>query len=153
MDNSNDRMYFDHLWKYFEIHANQRISLFRFYIAFFVFFITASGYLLIRFTFLGIFSEISAMALSLTFILITIIFQLLDNRNRQLIHYAEEGLENMEDQLFNNKDKCFKKEKEDKNSRIHHTTCFSIIYIFSYVFSFVLLLSSIIYLCCFGGSS
>ena len=146
---------FEHLWKYFEIHANQRISLFRFYIAFFSFFIAAAGALLLRFSFPGPFAEISAILVSIVFFIISLNFHLLDRRNRQLIHYAEDGLRSLESKCIDD-DECnlvrvFTKEKEEQDRRARHTSCFRSIYISAYSISGLLFLGTLIWLFCFSS--
>lgn len=136
----------EHAWNYFQIHANQRISLFRFYIVFFSIYVTGAGFLLVRFPYNRIFDELSAITISIAFIIITIMFQLLDLRNRQLIHYAERALRDIEKNFDNKIYRVFSKEFKDKihgNSRTGHTTCFSIIFICSYLVAVIFIIFAI----------
>ncbi len=152
---------FDHAWKYFELHANQRITLFRFYIIFLSLFTTGMIFLIIRFPLESIVHECSAIFISLFFIAATIIFWFLDTRNKNLIHHAEEALRKLEDNHFY---KCDKDTKADnlqckeinkfalfniENTKtkencdlLRHTFCFRAIYTLA-----------IIMACCFIGFS
>jgi len=141
----------NHATKYFEIHANQRITLFRFYIAFYTFFLAGSGFLAVRFAMPGIFAEVSGILISVFFIIITVVFHLLDRRNRQLIHYGEDALREIENKyLINNSDlskvKVFTRERldiYDKKSYISHTACFRTIYILAYVSAGILFVTAL----------
>ena len=73
---SDTRIVFDHAWQYFKLHANQRIMLIRFYVAFLGLFVIAAGFLMIRFSCEGVSAEISAFMLGIALIFITIIFWL-----------------------------------------------------------------------------
>lgn len=138
----------DYVWRYFEFHANQRILLFRFYIAIFVFFGSAIGFSFIRFYNPGKLAEITVIVSSLTFIILTLIFQLLDRRNCQLIEYSKNALRDIE--LFHNftpdSSRIFTKENldaNDKRSRISHKKCFSLIYSLAYVESMLAFFAAI----------
>lgn len=95
----------DHAWKYFEIHADQRIKLFNFYLVI----IAASGSALTYIlqnknqSLLGVF-------LGLFLIFVSYIFWKLDQRTSFLIKQAEKILKNLEKEydskyyLFSNED-------------------------------------------------
>ncbi len=128
----DDRLVFEHGWRYFELHANQRISLFRYYIIFFSLYVTGVGFLLIKSSNLPCKTENEFITIaSIIFILITIIFWLLDCRNRKLIHIAEASLRKFEDvHSLNLSFKIFTKEKKvSSNTWIRHTCCFSALFI------------------------
>lgn len=145
MTKKNEQLFWqEHAWKYFEIHANQRIVLFRYYIGIFIFFISAIGFLFIRFYQDGILSEISAFAASIIFIIITCIFRLLDLRNRELIHFGEDALREIESNLNSPiTNKIFIKEKL-KSTCTNHTKCFSALYNTAYIIASLVIVASII---------
>lgn len=62
--NSNDSNDKNFAWEYFELHANQRISLFRFYILIFSLYISTKGYLIMQFDKSSCSEEIIAIFLS-----------------------------------------------------------------------------------------
>lgn len=86
----------DHAWGYFSLHADQRISVFKMYLAIFALFITSSGFMVSRFPSATIAEEIIEIGMAMVFIFLTIIFYLLDKRNRCLIKMAEESLRDIE---------------------------------------------------------
>lgn len=133
----------DYIWKYFELHANQRIALFRYYMIFITIYIYGVGYLAVRFPGNGNDEELLAILISTVFIFITCTFRRLDLRNRQLIHYAEAALRYLEsnfksttminERSFNdvNEIKIFThefNEKYKKHSCTGHTDCFKRIF-------------------------
>ena len=78
----------DYAWKYFEFHANQRLTTFNFYIAVSGLVTTglvASFHKSIEVSYLGI-------ALGLLLVAFSYIFWNLDARNRLLVSYGEEAL-------------------------------------------------------------
>lgn len=126
-----------HLWDYFELHANQRIALFRFYTLILGLFITSSGFVLIRMPEnKSPFDEYMVAVLCVIFAFLTLIFQLLDGRNRQLIHYSEEMLGDFEKKCLCDESRVFTQEQKEKcngNNRIGHTACFLTLFIGSYI--------------------
>lgn len=138
---------FDHAWKYFELHANQRISLIRYFVILFSLYITTIGYLLIRFCHSGLTEELTTIIFSMVFIALTWIFKCLDARNRDLIHLAEEALRKSEAKHnFEENDCIFTKEMEYtyKNNSIRHTQCFLRIFQIACITSWFILLFSIL---------
>lgn len=139
-----------HLWSYFELHANQRITLFRYYTIILGLFITSAGVILIRYHQQSSMEEVTGIILSIVFFILTVSFYLLDQRNRQLIHYAEKSLREFENECLKNniftKESCvFSKEQDDKRdgkSCIGHSKCFLIIYCASSLVALSLLLFS-----------
>jgi len=145
--NKNNGDPFDHAWKYFELHATQRISLIRYFIAFFSLYVTAAGYMLIKFCQPDILEELAVLTLSIIFILLTIIFKLLDARNRDLIHLAEESLRKIEEKnKFDEAECIFKKEMEQtyRNDPVRHSRCFKWIFHIACITSWLLLLFSLL---------
>lgn len=137
---------YEHLWKYFQLHANQRISLIRYFIVFFTIYITGSGYLLVRFRFEGHIEEIAVIFFSIIFILITIEFKCLDSRNRELIHLAEDSLRKIEENSDLDKhERIFTKEKDFtyKSDSKRHTQCFKSIHNIAIIVAIALILFSL----------
>lgn len=86
--NTVEKDFGDYAWKYFEFHANQRLTTFNFYIAVSGLVTTglvASFHRDIEVPYLGI-------VLGLLLIAFSYIFWKLDARNRELVHYGEEAL-------------------------------------------------------------
>lgn len=148
----------DHAWKYFEFHANQRIVLLRFYIAILVFYSGAVGFLFIRFYQPGPLAEIAVIFLSIAFIILTIMFQLLDARNCQLFGYAKKALMSIESNFSpqNKALKIFTLEKvecDNGQSKTTHKMCFTAIYWLAYGTCIVAILVSIVSCCYFSRCS
>lgn len=144
-DNYDTGGYIEYIWKYFELHANQRIALFRFYVIFFTLFSYAIAHIIVAHG-----SRISSYVvatliciLSVLFLFITFIFWKLDSRNRTLVHYAEDFFEKYENK-FKSEDndpfrlnslsaiQVFTRERSDtKNGKsiCRHTFCFKCIFI------------------------
>ena len=108
----------DYAWNYFQLHANQRLTTFNFYIALSSLVTTglvASFHKDIRVPSLGI-------ALGLLLIAITLIFWRLDRRNRDLVHNGEKALKLLEERLSNEIAggdvlKLFANEEEETNDK------------------------------------
>lgn len=159
--NHNNKMpeenYRDIAWKYFKLHANQRITLFRFYIIFFSLFSVVIGHLISEFHFAPVHQELIVILLSVVFLLITIIFWCIDNRNRYLIHNAEDYFVKYEtkfttdgqdnrfiDQI--NKAAIFTIEENDKKNgkcNFRHTIFFRIIYFIGIILSIIFISFSV----------
>lgn len=109
--------YTEYVWKYFELHANQRVVLFRFYVIFFTVYVVATSHLVLEFDKTQDYEEFSVIFLSILFIFITWVFKMLDARNRNLIHNAEDFFKKLES---TNKfyDQDFMVEFKDENSEI-----------------------------------
>ena len=125
---------FQHAWKYFELHANQRISLFRYFIVFFSLFSTGMSYYLTNSK--GNF-HFSILIICILFICIIAIFWCLDERNRTLIHIAESSLRHLEkDDTYQIPYKIFNIEKRigrDSSYYLRHTICFRALYILAII--------------------
>jgi hypothetical protein len=120
----------NHAWRYFELHACQRISLIRYFVIVLSLYVTGSGYLIAKFKDKSCMEEEGVIFFSMIFIIISIIFWWLDNRNRKLIHIAEDSLREYE-QDSNLKDihKIFFREKNSSSCTIRHTFCFRALFI------------------------
>jgi len=103
-----------YLWKYFEFHANQRITLFKYYIIFISAYFYGTGYLVINFPSNSDIHEIALIGISVFIIIVTCIFRRLDNRNRQLVKYAEDYIVDYEKGVKGYL-KIFSKERDDAN--------------------------------------
>jgi hypothetical protein len=142
-DNCKNKLELDHAWRYFELHANQRISLFRYYVVIFSLYITGIGFMLIRFDHLvrssgkaSSVEEIFVIIFSAIFMIITLIFFHLDQRNRDLIHLSEDALVQLENNFnFTDEIKIFNREKvsSDNCSCYKHTKCFNSFFLLSII--------------------
>lgn len=132
---------FENAWKYFEIHASQRISLFRYYIIFLSLYVTVSGYFIIKFDKASNDEEIIVILFSIIFILISIVFWLIDARNRNLIKYAEKSLTQFEkENKWHISHKIFNKEKKMSSKCLFkHTFCFRIIFSMAIISSIIII--------------
>jgi hypothetical protein len=144
-EGASEERYRRTVWNYFKLHANQRIILFRFYIIFFSLFAIVIGHLISEFHFVSIYQEFIVIVLSIVFILVTVIFWLLDNRNRYFIHNAEAYFKKYEEKFINdpaastnrfidieNKASIFTQENNDSRDgkcTFRHTACFRFIYL------------------------
>jgi len=125
----------DHIWKHFELNAKQRISLFNYYVLFFSFF--AVGYYHIHDA--G-FKQLVFLVL-IMFIIITAIFHLLEERNKQLVESAVKELEEFEtNYLPKDKYKIFNRiTKESEHIKIRrHGFCYFAIFMVGYTLSVIL---------------
>lgn len=89
MDNKEYR---DQAWKYFEMHAKQRMTLFSFYITISTALVAAIGVLLNKRD-INVFLIIS---LGILMIVLSLVFWILDHRTRYFIHLAEKALRKIE---------------------------------------------------------
>ena len=130
--NSKDKdKLFQHAWQYFELHAIQRISLIKYYIGLYSLYITASGYIVFHDPIVASGDKFIVTILSIFIILITFVFYLLDQRNRDLIHLAEDSLKKYESDFgFERKHKIFNKEKDEaeEQQKFRHTHCFIMLF-------------------------
>lgn len=79
-------------WKYFELHANQRMTLFNFYITISTALVAGIGVLL---NFDKI-PTILIITLGILMIVFSLVFWILDNRTRYFIHLAERIIREIE---------------------------------------------------------
>lgn len=102
----NDKL-LDHAWKYFEIHSNQRITLFNYFLFIVAAFGTALG---------GIFQAPDkflpfGIGISFFICLVSVVFWKLDQRTALLIKQAERVLQNLENESLK-ENKIFETEQE-----------------------------------------
>ena len=129
----------DHAWKYFELHANQRISLIRFFIILLSLYVTGSAYLIAKINDKGCIEEYGVIFFSIGFFFITIIFWFLDSRNRKLIHIAECSLRKYEeDNIIQYRHKIFNREKDTSCYSIRHTHCFRALFVIAIISTFII---------------
>jgi hypothetical protein len=134
----------EYAWRYFELHANQRISLFRNFVFILTVYITGIGFLVVKFHDSSYIEEIAAIVLSLTFILVTIIFWLLDARNRHLVHIGEDSLKEYENSSAGNAEhKLFIQENKRSFCGLKHTYCFRILFGIAIAAASLVILSSL----------
>lgn len=122
----------NHAWRYFELHANQRISLVRFYVGLYSLYISASGYIIFHDDSFANGDRNIVLILSVLFLVITLIFYLLDQRNRDLIHFAEASLRRYEfDMGLKEPHNIFVIEERDalKKSKFRHSHCFNTLFL------------------------
>lgn len=119
----------DHAWRYFDLHACQRISLFRYYVILLSLYVTGSGFLFAKFNENTCLEEWGVIFFSIIFILITIVFWCLDGRNRKLIHLAEKSLRKHE--RVNCSEYTHRIFIREKNTPwlTKHTFCFRTLYV------------------------
>jgi len=102
-----------YLWGYFELHANQRISLFKFYLTITSLFYTGMGLLIWHLKKDGDLPVKVGVILCILFFISTIIFWLIDNRIRNLINYSEAALRKMEeDYILSSQFQIFREEEK-----------------------------------------
>jgi hypothetical protein len=142
MQNIKETM-INHSWRYFELHATQRISLIRYYIGIYSLYISACGYMLFHDAFLNSNDKYIIFALSILILIITTIFYLLDRRNRDLIHLAEESLRQYEFEMgFQNPHNIFTLEDvvSRQESKFRHTHCFNALFLVGIISALTLLM-------------
>ncbi len=134
--NQNDLKYKDqleitykHLWGYFELSATQRVSLFRYY----VIFLTAFG--------ASIYHTYHApsitILLSILFIIISVIFHLIEKRNNNLVGNARKGLRIFEKEMLDKKYRLFSSDKA--SCSIKHSHCYNSIFYLGYCISIAII--------------
>lgn len=129
----------DFIFKHFELHANQRINLFRFYSAFIVLYMYGIGYIANHLQNENYHEEAAGIIVSILFILITYIFKKLDQRNHDILNNSRKAICYLEKkyqyafipeidliniQVFN----CDKQQKEGCVQIVTHTQCFNLIF-------------------------
>lgn len=132
MAENKEDLRLNYAWRYFELHANQRISLIRYYIALYSLYISACGYIFVSPSLMSITGTKIIMSLSIIFMLLTFMFYLLDHRNRALIHFAEDSLRQYENEMgFHEPHNIFTIEKRDADSsnKFRHTDCFNMLFL------------------------
>lgn len=90
----------DYAWSYFQLHANQRISSFNFFVVIAALLTTGlAGTLKSDFE-----HHYMGVALALSLLVISFIFWKMDQRVRYLIKHAEEALKAIEEKWLSNED-------------------------------------------------
>ena len=119
----------DQLWKFFEVHASQRMSHFRFFIVMVSVFFAGIGVLSKENTYLLL------TLLSAFFLVTTFVFQSLDNRTRELLRLSEAHLVEYQSYLSGALDsKSVKIIEESNRSRtLSYTKSFRIMYAAAYI--------------------
>ena len=138
----------DYAWSYFQLHANQRISSFNFFVVLAALLTTGlAGTLKSEFKhdYVGVF-------LGLSLIVISFVFWKMDQRVRYLIKHAEKALKTIEEQWVRNEDSIgaeltlFGTEEEDSDRirdagswnpwqrHLSYAECFGAVYV---VFAFL----------------
>lgn len=107
--NDNKSMAFEHAWKYFEIHTQQRMTVFNFYIAIIGLLAAGSGVCLQQ----GGKYAYFAAVLGAFIIFMSFIFFKLDERVSSLIKNSEGALQELEDGFDNLSNVIFQKESSD----------------------------------------
>lgn len=117
---------YQHAWNYFQLHANQRISLFGYYIIFLSIFAAGAGTIIFKFRSREISAEILGIIIALLFIGITWIFILLDERNKDLLEIGKKKLIELE-KLWPDEDSQMLNRAEEKTTA-RHTTLLNIVF-------------------------
>ena len=136
-----------HAWDYFKLHANQRISLFKLYLAIASLFATGIGVLLWHLKDRGNFPEKVGIGICILFLLSTVIFWLIDLRIRSLIHCSEEAIRQIEDHYIELEKKnlylkIFCQEKRNRPCRLfRHTGLFSTLFTINILSCFYIIVS------------
>lgn len=121
-----------HAREYFGFHASQRISLFRYYIVLYTIYISGCGYFFTKTTDPNSHLPDLITPISIAFICITVLFYIIDNRNRQLIKLSEKALRSCEKELkFQDPRNIFTIEERtsSKSNKLRHTDCFIAFYL------------------------
>ncbi|MEG8267966.1 hypothetical protein MKR64_01270 [Acinetobacter baumannii] len=148
----------DHAWKYFEIHSNQRIQLFNFYLVIMAASGSALAYILQNKnqSILGIF-------LGLFLVFVSFIFWKLDQRTSFLVKQAEKILSNLEKEfnakyyIFSNESSDFSRVNDKSNifsKKYSYRVLFNATFIFTALLGVVFTIVSVfqffdVYLCTF----
>lgn len=138
------------IYKHFELHANQRINLFRFYSAFIVLYLYGIGYIATHLGTKNDHEEAAGIIVSILFMIITYIFKNLDQRNHDILKISKEAICYLETKYKLPKDalkiiQVFNRDKQNKDACPHvmtHTKCFNLIFYFGYGISLL-----VIFLC------
>lgn len=124
---------YQHAWNYFQLHAQQRLTLFKYYITLLTFLTAAAGFLYVKFPFRETTSEHAGIFIMILFILVTFIFWRLDWRNEKSLQKSRNAIFKLEE-----KELVFKKEDpqlkifiadEDCCNCNRYTVCFYAIFV------------------------
>lgn len=127
------KIQYQHAWNYFQLHAQQRLTLFKYYITLLTFLTAAAGFLYVKFPFRETTSEHAGIFIMILFILVTFIFWRLDWRNEKSLQKSRNAILKLEE-----KDLVFKEDDpqlkifiadEDCCDCNKYTLCFYAIFI------------------------
>jgi len=145
-----DKMASEHAWRYFELHAQQRITVFNFYIAITGLLAAGVGFSLQQ---KDVFIYLCP-ALGCFMVFISIIFWKLDHRVSMLVKNSETALRCIENNFTNQDYKILTKDNDDKSlnssalSSWSYGQCFRIAFMFvgntGVVFIFIPIITTLI---------
>ncbi|WP_174865877.1 hypothetical protein [Pectobacterium polaris] len=127
----NNSTTFEHLWKYFEIHAQQRMIVFNYFIVIAGATVTGIGFCIQQ----GSKYNYLASSLGIFLLVLSFIFWKLDQRVSILVKLAETALIDFEEKYENNSFKLFKNEKESTSILRGVTSVWTFGKCFRYTFS------------------
>lgn len=151
MTNSNknkksddSRLAFDHAWKYFELHAKQRVTLFKYFI---ILISAAAAYVAHSFPSHGVGIIISGI-----FLVLTYVFQNLDKRNENLVNLSIRAMKDLEKTEFQNlkklqifREDSRKKEEYEGYKNLSHSNQYKHIWNFAYLITGLYLLYNVVF--------
>ncbi|QNW91633.1 hypothetical protein IC799_01070 [Acinetobacter seifertii] len=132
----NSEKLVEHVWKYFEIHSQQRMTLFNFFILVVGGIISAIGFCLQSEKDLGFLIDV----FSITLIVISFLFYKLDQRTSFLIKRSEKYLIKIEQSYLNSQIEIFSKDNsdlEDENDKRSINKIWTYGYIFKLTYMLV----------------
>jgi len=109
----DDKEIREQAWKYFELHANQRMTLFNFYITISTALVAGIGVFLN----FGKIPNILIVTLGILMIVFSIVFWLLDNRTRYFIHLSERVIREIELNYKNESFRIITIEERESNAK------------------------------------
>ena len=117
----------DHAWRYFQLHAQQRMSMFNYFILVLGLLIAGLVQALREPGFFGLFG----IALGMCLFFAAMIFLQLDRRTKRLIDHAEAAMRALEPELFDARGQLFVGEKSATEGRgvWTYTKSFAIVFI------------------------
>ncbi|MEQ0113348.1 hypothetical protein ABLU99_24440 [Klebsiella sp. JN_Kp123] len=130
MDKNRDYI-FEHLWKYFEIHAQQRMTVFNYYIVIAGATITGIGFCLQQ----GANYNFMTAALGFFLMFTSFLFWKLDKRVSELIKEVESALIEFESNIITNKYQLFTNDKNNISLSSSFSSSWSFGRCFRYAFS------------------
>ena len=127
----------DQLWKFFEVHASQRMSHFRFFIIMISIFFAGIGVLSKEDG-----NHLLLILLSTFFLITTFVFQSLDKRTRELLKLSENYLIEYQAYLSGvlNTPNVKMIELSNKSTTLSYTKSFRVMYVSSYALGIIMLI-------------
>ena len=149
MDHKLLNIHFDYAWKYFSMHAEQRLKAFHFFILFASLTMGAFTLLLVN---IGAHKPFALIPACLIYI--TYVFWHLDHRTKMLIRNAESSLRNLEDilrknsvqydtdalALITNDDNTFQSTRKLWQVTLSYSQCFNRVYLTVFLIALTALL-------------